>query len=144
MELNSKVKALEMFYVAALADSVKWYTREGILERVTAAKREEQLQQGKQQASILGITSPEQVFTTLADIFNCAHWEISQEDWGLVAEAKSCRLCAVAKGLNAGSPCALFCLNPMEAMVKGIRETSQFAVKETLWKGSKCRIEILS
>lgn len=97
---------------------------------------------GKTKAAQFGITRPEEVFCRLTEIFGCARWEITAEAGGFAAETKSCKLCAIAKSIGAPGPCDLYCLDPMEGMVKGLAPELQFAVVETLWDGSKCRVEI--
>jgi hypothetical protein len=36
----------------------------------------------------------------------------------------------------------LHCLDPMEGMVKGLEPGAGFYVRETLWDGRKCRIDV--
>lgn len=143
MELEHKVKMLQMIYLGALVDSLRWYTKEGILEKVTEEKRKEQFISGKQRLSQFGITEPEQVFIKLSDLFNCAHWEIDKKSSQFSAEAKGCMLCAAAKKFMSGCPCKIYCLDPMEAMIKAIDPEIQFIVQETLWDGDRCRVEVL-
>ncbi|MFL0195332.1 hypothetical protein ACJDU8_07100 [Clostridium sp. WILCCON 0269] len=56
MELEEKVKFLENFYVAILADSVYRYTKEGILPRIVEEKRKEQMKSGKQLVQSMEVT----------------------------------------------------------------------------------------
>ncbi len=142
MDLEKKTQLLQAFYAGVLADSVLRLGNEGVLERVTVQKRKEQMATGKARASQMGINSPEQVFTFLSEVFACANWQISAQPNGFVALTPSCRLCAIAKRMGAPSPCDVHCLAPMEGMVKGISPESGFDVKETLWNGAECRVEV--
>lgn len=142
MDNNQRVQILQSTYVGVLADTVRQYTQEGILPKVTAAKRKDQFIVGKQQAVLLGITKPEEVFTKLAEIFNCTTWKIIAESNGFVAEALECRLLTACKRLGTGCPCNIYCLNPMEAMVQGVDAKLSYTVMETLWAGKQCRIEV--
>lgn len=142
MELEKKLKSLQMIYAGVLADAVNHFGKAGILEEVTAEKRKIQLLTGKAGAQNLGITNPEEVFTVLADIFGCADWKITSLENGFAAVASGCLLCALAKKMNASSPCYIYCLNPMEGMVKGLNPELQFRVVETLWDGKECRVEV--
>lgn len=142
MELEQKVKMLQMAYLGALVDSLRWYSKEWILERITEGKRKEQLVSGKQRLRQFGISEPEQVFIKLSDLFNCAQWEIHGKSSQFIAEARGCSLCTVSKKYMTGSPCNIYCLDPMETMIKAIDPEIQFKVEETLWDGNKCRIEV--
>lgn len=143
MELQNKVKMLQMIYAGALVDSLRWYTDEGLLEKVTKLKRHEQLASGKQKLEQFGISQPEDVFSKLSDLFNCAIWEISQDINVINAETKNCLLCGYSKKLKTGSPCNIYCLDPMEGMIKAIDPNIQFIVEGTLWDGDRCKIKII-
>ena len=142
MEDKKKVQILQVAYAGALADAVLQMGRQGILEKVTAQKKKEQTATGKARAGQFGITSPEEVFLTLSEIFSCAAWRIEHEPRGFLAEAKACKLCALAKKLGAPSPCHICCLDPMEAMVKGLDPGLKFTVHETLFDGLSCLVSV--
>lgn len=142
MDNEKRVKMLEVAYAGALADTVRILNNEGILDKVTEQKKKEQMALGRQQAERFGVQKPEEVFIRLSEIFNCASWEIKHDDNGFTAESKVCLLCALAKKMGTACPCNMYCLNPMEGMVKGIQPGSTYTVRETLWNGSKCSIEV--
>ncbi len=142
MRLEERVKILESAYVGIQADAVRCLGNEGVLEKVTQQKKNEQLALGKLQAERFGIQNAEEVFLKLSEVFGCASWEISRDGDQFLAEAKACKLCAVAKKIGNACPCYIYCLNPMEGMVKGISPNSTFNVKELLWEGQKCCIEV--
>lgn len=142
MELEKKVKVLQGMYAGVLADSVLRMGREGILQKVADEKRAEQLQNGKMRAAQMGITEKQDVFAVLSDIFGCANWETTDAEYGFTAEASACMLCSLAKRMGAESPCNIYCLDPMEAMVKGMDDNANFTVQETLWEGQKCHVFI--
>ncbi len=142
MDSEKRAQILELAYAGVLADSVRCLGNEGILEKVTEQKKKEQFALGKQQAERFGIQKPEEVFTRLSEIFNCAVWEIHSMENGFTAESKTCKLCAIAKRMGTASPCSIYCLNPMEGMVKGIDPASTYHIKETLWDGQKCVVEV--
>ena len=143
MENEEKLQILQLTYAGALADAVLQMGREGVLEKVTQQKKKEQLLTGKVKAEQFGITQPEEVFQRLSEIFNCASWEILSEAGGFIAETKPCRLCGFAKKIGAQKPCNLYCLDPIEGMVKGLNDSSNFIIRETLWDGQKCKIEVV-
>jgi len=70
----------------------------------------------KKQSAVTSM--PDAVFTRLAEVFNCAAWEIRNAEKKFVAETTACKLCAIAKKINAPAPCHLYCPDPMEGMVK--------------------------
>lgn len=143
MEPMEKVRTLQAVYAGALADTVFRLGNEGVLEKVTQQKRAEQLAGGKVRAAQMGMTSPDEVFTKLADLMGCANWTVeTDEDSGLTATASRCMLCAMAKKLGAKSPCHIYCLDPMEGMVKGVDESARYDVQSTLYESDQCRIVI--
>ena len=142
MQNEMDIQLLQLTYAAVLVDTVSQMAQENILEKVTQRKKTEQAATGKMKAAHFGIASPEAVFTRLAEIFDCAAWEIRNVKNELVAETKACKLCAIAKKIDSASPCYLYCLDPMEGMVKGINPDSTFTVEETLWDGRKCRVRV--
>lgn len=142
MELEKRLKLLQIIYAGALADSVLRMGKEGILEKVTAEKREEQMLTGKLRTAQFGIGSPEEVFTKLAEIFGCANWTIESDNEGFTAEATGCMLCTIAKKIGAPCPCNIHCLDPMEGMIKGIDPDLKYEVLETLWSGRNCKVDV--
>mgnify|MGYP001766868295 CR=1 FL=1 len=142
MNIEEKVRILQLTYAAALADATLRMGRDGILPRVTAEKRREQMANGRVRAAQFGISRPEEVFQKLSEIFDCARWQTTAEAGGFSAETKSCKLCAMAKRIGAPGPCDMYCLDPMEGMIKGLAPEAKFTVTDTLWSGSKCRVEV--
>lgn len=144
METEKKFKTLQMLYAGALADSILRFQKEGILEKVTSEKKQEQLANGKVRAAQLGIQKTEQVFETLSEIFGCANWKIEHNAEGFEAKASNCMLCAFSKKLGTESPCNIYCLDPMEGLVKGIDADAEYCVKSTLWNGNECKVIVKS
>ena len=143
MNVENRLNVLQNLYVGVLVDSVRRYTAAGILDKVTEEKRNEQMGQGGQIVKSLNIRKPEEVFTVLAEITNCAGWEKAEGPEDVVMETEYCQLCALAKRLATGCPCYIYCLHPMEGMVKSLDSGSNFIVEETLWNGAKCRVRIV-
>ncbi len=142
MELEQKFKLLQAIYAGALADSVFRMGNEGILEKVTSEKRDEQIKTGKYRAAQFEINKPEEVFLKLSELFGCANWVVESDNENYKAEATKCMLCAMAKKMGAQSPCNIFCLDPMEGMIRGIAQNYRFDVNETLWSGQKCEVNL--
>jgi|LAHS01.1.fsa_nt_gb predicted ArsR family transcriptional regulator len=142
MELEQKFKLLQAIYAGALADSVLRMGKEGILEKVTSEKREEQMITGKFRTTQFGIEKPEEAFLKLSELFGCANWAVENESGGLTAEATKCMLCAMAKKMGTQCPCNIYCLDPMEGMIRGINPNFTFNVIETLWSGQKCKVNV--
>ncbi len=142
MDDAKKLAAVRTMYAAVLADTTRQYGIEGVLEKVTARKKAEDAATGAAKAQQMGIRTPEQVFTTLSELFNCAQWQIQKSAAGFTATNKGCMLASLARKFGAPSPCALFCLNPMEGMVKGLSPDAVYEVKETLWEGDRCEVNV--
>lgn len=144
MKELEKVRVLQAVYAGALADSVLRLGNEGVLEKVTKQKRNEQLACGKARAAQLGIASPEEVFIKLSDLMGCADWSVAADadGSGFSATATRCMLCSLSKRMGTQSPCRIYCLDPMEGMIKGLRANADFDVQSTLYEGSQCRVLI--
>jgi hypothetical protein len=142
MELERKVKLLQVIYASALADFAMRMGREGIIEKVTSEKKEEQILHGKSRATQFGIEKPEEVFIKLSELFGCANWTVNSDNKGFTAEATGCMLCTMAKKMGAQSPCNIHCLDPMEGMIKGIDPNLTFEVMETLWSSNQCKVHV--
>ena len=142
MDLEQKFKLLQVIYAGALTDSVLRFGNEEILDKVTSEKREEQMKTGKYRAAQFGIEKPEEVFLKLSELFGCANWAVENENESLNAESTRCMLCAMAKKMGTQCPCNIFCLDPMEGMIRGIDPNFAFEVSETLWSGQKCKVNV--
>jgi hypothetical protein len=142
MDSTKQVQVLQMAYAGALADTVLQMGREGVLESITSRKYQEQLSSGKMRAAQFGITKPDEAFLKLYEIFGCSNWQITPDDNGFSAQASTCMLCAFAKKMGAPSPCNIYCLNPMEGVVKALKSDAVYEVEETLWDGTKCTIRV--
>jgi hypothetical protein len=142
MKNDKNIQLLQLTYAAVLADATAQFAKENVLQNVIQRKKAEQMATGKMKAEQFGITSPQAVFTRLAEVFNCAVWKIESSGQGFVAETTTCKLCAIAKKINTPAPCHLYCLDPMEGMVKGLNPHVTFTVEETLWEGKKCKVLI--
>lgn len=143
MDTQQHLRLLQITYAAQLADAVRQYGQAGILERVTDEKRTERRRSASAQAAQLGITAPEAAFTTSAELFGCADWTVTEtgED-GFEASATRCLLCAMARKAGGPSPCHIFCLDPIEAMVLGLQPDARLEVLETLYEGERCRVRV--
>jgi len=141
--MEQKLKTLQMYYAAALADSTLRYGKAGILDEVTAQKRGEQMASGAALAERFSVKEPQDVFLKTADTYGCADWVCEKTSDGFVATASRCILCAISKKICEYSPCQIHCLSPMEAMVKGIAPEAEFVVAETLWDSDKCKVHIV-
>ena len=141
--LEQKLKALQMYYAAALADSVLRYGNAGVLNRVAEQKRAEQMKTGAVLAERFGVREPKQAFTKIQEIYGCANWVCEDAADGFNAVCTNCTLCAISKKMGAYSPCQVHCLSPIEAMLKGVAPGAEFYADETLWDGAKCLVRVV-
>jgi hypothetical protein len=135
------IRLLRGMYAGALADAATQMERAGVLEQVTARKRQEQMATGAARARQMGITDPSQVPVVLSDLFRCADWKTAPTEAGFVAETRTCMLCGIAKKMGGARPCEMYCLHPMEGMIRGIDPSLRVTTTETLWDGQMCRLE---
>ena len=142
MDNHNKLATIRNVYAGVLADAVKHMGEAGVLGQITRAKRAEQLKTGKAKSEQFGITDPRDVFRSITDLFQCADWMVDDRPGGFDASASQCLLCGLAKKIGAQNPCRIYCLDPFEGMVKGLDPNATFTVKQTLYKGKKCRVEV--
>ena len=141
--LELKIKTLQMGYAAALADSVVRYGNEGVLEKITGQKKTEQMQNGAGLAARFGVAEPKQAIEKTRDTYGCANFVCTETSGGFQAAATSCILCSISKQMGGRfSPCQIYCLSPMEAMIKGVSPDSGFRVISTLWESGKCIVKV--
>ena len=137
--MDKRLKSLQLFYAGALADAASHYGKNGIMEKVTAEKKELQKHTAAAQLKQLGISDLETVYGELQEIFGCADWKIREENpeaGTLCAETSNCMLCAIAKKLGAPKPCYPFCINPFAAYAEVFGY--ELNVESTLWDGNSC------
>jgi len=142
MEIEQKLKTLQIYYAAALADSTIRYGRAGILDEVITAKRIEQMKSGATLAQKFGITEPKEAFLQTQDIYGCANWVCDDIQDGFTARCTDCMLCSISKQMGEFSPCQLHCLSPIEAMIKGIVLEAEVTILKTLWDDDMCLVTV--
>jgi len=144
MSSEQKLKTLQMYYAAALADTTLRYGKAGVLDEVALQKRVEQISTGSVLAERFGVKEPQDAFLKTADMYGCADWSCVNTDIGFTATANNCMLCAISKNMGSTySPCQIHCLSPMEAMLKGVASGAEFVVEGTLWDADKCRVSVI-
>jgi len=142
MDSGQHVRFLQTAYAGAMTDSALQFEKEGVLQKITDRKRQGAIITGKTRAAQFGISKPDEVFSRLSELFGCANWDISNTGDGFTARANTCMLCAIAKKTGAPSPCHLYCLDPMEGLVKAVTENADFIIRSTLWENSECHIQV--
>ena len=140
--LENKLKTLQLYYAAALADSTVRYGNEGILDKITAQKKAEQTAGGAGLAARFGVAEPKHAFEKIRDAYGCADWVCTETGSGFEAVASKCTLCAIARQMGRFSPCQIHCLSPIEAMVKGVSPDAEFVVAGTLWDSGACKVTV--
>lgn len=141
MDTEQTLNLLRLIYAGALTDAALQFEKEGVLDNVTARKRQEQLETGAIKARQFGITRISDVFTKLPEIFDCAIWEYSESETVLKALCRSCKMAAFAKK-SGGNPCNIYCLDPMAALVKAVSPGSSWKAESTLINSDACRVTV--
>lgn len=142
MEPEQKLKTLQMYYAASLADSTLRYGKAGILDEITKQKHLEQMANRVSLAERFGVKEPKHVFQKIQDIYGCADWSFEDTSGGFSAICTHCLLCSISRKIGPYSPCQINCLSPMEAMLKGIIPNAEFIIEKTLWNNDKCVITL--
>jgi hypothetical protein len=104
METEKKLLLMQNTYAATVAEAVNNYEKLKVLDKIVETKKERQAQTDPYMNTQLEVTSPEEVFTKLAGTFGCANWTIEKTADGFVANATSCKLCALSKRMAGISP----------------------------------------
>ena len=141
--LEQKLKTLQLYYAAALADVVVRFGNEGVLDKITEQKRSEQMKNGAGLAARFGVTEPKMAIEKTRDTYGCADWVCTDTDSGFRAVATKCTLCAISKQMGGFNPCCIYCLSPMEAMMKGVSPEAVVSITGTLWDSDKCEITVI-
>lgn len=134
--MDNGKKTLQLFYAAALADAAYHYGKNGILDDVTAEKKELQERAASSQLMQLGIKTVPELYTVFSHLFGCVGWTVEETHGGWEASTASCLLCALAKKQGAPQPCKPFCINPFSAFAEALGH--RLEVAETLWEGNQC------
>ncbi len=142
MNIDRNLSLMRGLYISLLAETMVRYARAGALEEIENERRSTSLASGEMANQMLGVTTPAEAFTTPASIAECAAWEITEIKTGLVASCQGCKLIQLCRNLDAPSPCRMYCLNPIEGMIKALIPAARFEVKSTLWSGDNCTVEV--
>lgn len=147
MEIEKKLALMQNTYAAAIAETVNTYEKLKVLDSIVEQKRGRQAQTSPYMNTQLGINSPDEVFTKLADVFGCANWIVERTANGYVATATSCKLCALSKRAGGANPCYGWCLDPMIAMITAVTNgetgSEHITVQSTMMTGECCKVAII-
>ncbi len=144
METEKKLALLQYVYAASLAEAVNTYGRMNVLDSIVEKRKGRQAQSAPVMNQQLGVSSVEDVFKKLSEVFGCANWTVEQTNDGYTAVATACKLCALSKKMGGANPCHGWCLDPMFAMVSAVSGISEgdVTVESTLMDGCCCKIVI--
>lgn len=144
MDTEKKLFLMQNTYAAAVAETVNTYDRLKVLDDVVEKRAERQNQTAGAMNKMMGITSVEEVFIHLADVFGCANWQVARTAEGYEATATTCKLCALSKRMGGANACRGWCLDPMTAMIVDITggkiTKDRIEVKSTLMEGEQCKV----
>ena len=144
MEIEKRLALLQYTYAAAVAETVNTYEKMQVLDKIVEKRKERQAQAAPLLNQQLGVTSVEDVFNNLSQIYGCANWSVEKTDNGYSATATACKLCALSKKMGGANPCNGWCLDPMLAMItaaSGIG-AEKITVESTLMDNDCCKIII--
>lgn len=144
MEIEKRLALLQYTYAAAVAETVNTYEKMQVLDKIVEKRKERQVQSAPLLNQQLGVTSVEEVFNNLSQIYGCANWSVKKTNDGYIATATACKLCALSKKMGGANPCNGWCLDPMLAMItaaSGIG-AEKITVESTLMDQDCCKIII--
>lgn len=141
--MEKEFKTLQLFYASALVDSVYHYDQSGILNSVAKKKKQQQALTASTQLQQLSLTIPEELFLYFTKVFGCINWEITKTDKGITAYGKNCLLCSLAKKKKTAEPCSIYCINPIEELLKAMDPSFSLKVEKTLWNDDQCLFKVV-
>ncbi len=146
MNTEMKLVLMQNTYAASVAETANTYDKLKVLEPVVEKRLERQNQTAAAMNKMMGITSVEEVFLTLADVFGCANWQVTKTADGYEATATACKLCALSKKMGGANACRGWCLDPMAAMIADVTggkiARDRIEVKSTLMDSDQCKVII--
>ena len=144
MEIEKRLALLQYTYAAAVAETVNTYEKMQVLDKIVEKRKERQAQAAPLLNQQLGVTSVEDVFNNLSQIYGCANWSVEKTDNGYSATATACKLCALSKKMGGANPCNGWCLDPMLAMITAVGAigNENITVESTLMSQDCCKIII--
>lgn len=146
MNTEIKLALMQNTYAAAVAETVNTYGKLKVLDTVVEKRLERQSQTAGAMNRMMDITSVEEVFLTLAEVFGCANWQVTKSEDGYEATATACKLCAMSKKMGGANACRGWCLDPMTSMIVDISggkiTSDRIAVKSTLMESDQCKVTV--
>lgn len=144
MEIEKRLALLQYTYAASIAETVNTYDKLKVLETIVERRKERQTRTAPYLNQQLGITSVEDVFGKLSEIYGCANWSVEKTAEGYIATATACKLYALSKKMGGADPCHGWCLDPMIAMLSAAMEieAERITVESTLMTGDCCKVAI--
>lgn len=144
MENNDQyLQTMRTLYTALQAETLLRYEKAGVLNEIETEKYKLSLINGKNNVLFLNISTLEETFLVPSRVVECARWDIEKDEHKLTARCKGCKIINHCKKIGAPSPCKIYCLNPIEGMVKAINPDTDFQVKSTLWDSDICHVEVI-
>jgi hypothetical protein len=142
MSTEKHLVLMRNLYMGLQAETMARYAKAGILGETEKEKKALSFASGGKTTQMLGVTKPEEAFTKPSAIADCASWDIAGDGNGMKAVCGGCKLVAMCKQFGTPSPCRMYCLNPIEGMIKALKPEAVFMVKSTLWAGENCTVEV--
>lgn len=136
------ITILRNLFTGLQAETISRYAKAGILNDIEGERVELSLASGEKSCQMLGVTRPEEAFLRPAEIVECASWDIASNENGLNAISSGCKLAAICKKLETPPPCSMYCLSPIEGMIKALKPEANFNVRSTLFSEKNCTVEV--
>lgn len=142
MKTEKNLEIMQNMYAASVAETVNTFEKLKVLDYIVSTKKERLNCTAPLLNKQLEITTPEEVFKHMSEVFGCANWKVEKTLDGFIATASSCKLCALSKNMGGANPCNGWCLNPMSAMLRAINQSIHFTAESTLMNGKCCKVKV--
>jgi hypothetical protein len=142
MKSEEKLEIMRVLYTGLQAESLMRYAKADIFDEIAEERIGLSLASGIRSIQMLNVKNPADAFTRPASVVECASWKITEIDDSLIAVCNGCKLVDICKKMGTPSPCNIYCLSPIEGMIKALKAEASFQVKSTLYDSNNCTVKV--
>jgi hypothetical protein len=143
MKTTEILEILQLLHAGDQIDALARFESRGLLEEISNLARMEDRMAAAARIGQFGLTGPIEVFQFHSRVFGHALWHCDREENGIIATARTCKLCAIARARGTARPCALCCTDPLAALCAALPSPVSLSVVSTLWNEDRCRIHLV-
>lgn len=138
MTQKEKISVLQLVFAGQIIKEFELIRKKYALTTLLKNEERNALRAAPGRLKQLGLHSVPGVFNFISTVPGFAQWRkrISGNKRTYVTEA--CKLRDIARYTGCPQPCKLYCIVPIEALLKGLDRRYSIEVQSTLWDGEHC------